>query len=208
MTVFDTTAIIQAGGYLALFGVLFAETGILIGVVLPGESLLLSAGFIAATGYLNIWLVIFIAFLAAVFGDNVGYALGKKYGPKIFVREQSFFFDKQYIGDAEAFYKTHGGKTVLLARFIPIVRTLAPILAGVGKMRYGTFLTYNLAGAAAWAASIGLIGYYSGKFIPGATQYIVPIIVGLIIISLVPVLLHQIMIFVKRSKKGSRQKSA
>jgi len=202
MNIFDATTIIQTGGYIALFATLFAETGILVGIVLPGESLLLSAGFLAATGYLNIWLVVPVAFLAAALGDNLGYFLGEKYGPKVFVKESSLFFDKKYIEDSKEFYEAHGGKAVILARFVPIIRTVAPILAGVGEMKYVTFLGYNVVGAAAWATVIGLAGYYSGKFIPGAAQYVVPIIIGLIVISLLPALIHRVIVLIeKKSKK-------
>ena len=189
MNFLDTTTIIQAGGYAAIFAILFGETGVLIGFFLPGDSLLFTAGFLASSGHLNIIVLIIISFFAAVFGDTLGYALGKKYGHKIFKRQDSFFFHQDHITKAEKFYTKHGGKTIIFARFLPVIRTAAPIFAGVGKMPYGRFVAYNLIGATLWTVSLSLFGYYLGKVIPNADRYVLPIIFGVIILSVFPSLI-------------------
>lgn len=189
MNLFDTVAILEASGYAGLFGIIFSETSVLIGFFLPGDSLLFGAGFLASAGYLNITLVILVTFVAAVLGDSVGYALGRKYGYKIFKREDSLFFHKDNIERAGRFYEAHGGKTVVIARFLPIIRTITPILAGVGRMPYPTFVGYNVLGAMIWTVSLSLFGYYLGKFIPGPDRYLLPIIVGVIVLSVLSLLI-------------------
>jgi len=186
MSFLDPTTILTTTGYIGLFLAVFAETGLLIGLILPGDSLLFIAGFFASTGHLQIALVIIIAFVAAVIGDSVGYMLGKKYGPAVFAREDSFFFKKSYVSRAQLFYEKHGAKTVVFARFMPIVRTFAPIFAGIGNMKYPLFVTYNILGAAAWTCSMSLFGYFLGKKVANADKYVLPIIVGLIVVSMLP----------------------
>jgi len=183
---FDLIALIKAAGYLGLFGIIFAESGLFFGFFFPGDSLLFTAGFLASKGFLNIYLLIAITFLAAVLGDNTGYWFGKKTGPKIFTRENSLLFHKDHIIKAENFFKKYGPKTIIFARFVPIVRTFAPILAGVGKMHYQTFFIYNLVGGALWTAGLSLLGYFLGQLVPSIDKYLLPIVALIIIISVLP----------------------
>lgn len=182
----DLASFIRTIGYLGLFGIVFAESGLLVGFFLPGDSLLFTAGFLASQHYFNIWIVIAGCFLAAVLGDNVGYAFGQRIGPRIFRREQSLLFNSRNLERARRFYETHGGKTIVLARFLPVIRTFVPILAGVGMMRYSVFFFYNLTGGALWAIGLPLAGYFLGRLIPGVDRYLIPIILFIIIISALP----------------------
>jgi len=183
---FDLVALIKSAGYLGLFLIIFAESGLFFGFFLPGDSLIFTAGFLASQGYFNVWVLCLLLFLAAVVGDSVGYAFGYRIGPAIFSKENSFFFRRSHLDSAHAFFERHGGKSIILARFIPAVRTFTPILAGVGKMNYSHFLFYNLIGGLIWAVGITLMGYYMGKSIPNVDRYIVPIIFVIIFVSLLP----------------------
>ena len=183
---FDLEMLIKTGGYLGLFGIIFAESGLLIGFFLPGDSLLFTAGFLASQGFLDITLLCLILFIAAVAGDNVGYVFGKRVGPKIFKKEKSLFFNKEYVVKAENYFKRYGGKTIVIARFIPAVRTFAPIVAGVGKMPYATFFFYNILGGLMWAVGLTLAGYFLGQIIPSADKYILPIVALIVIVSILP----------------------
>lgn len=185
-------SLIESVGYFGLFGIVFAESGLLIGAFLPGDSLLFTAGFLASQGIFNIWVLVLILFIAAVLGDNVGYAFGNKVGPKIFKKENSLLFHKNNLIKAEAFYEKHGPFTIVLARFIPIIRTFAPIIAGVGKMNYRTFLVYNIFGGFLWTVSLTLGGYYLGQLIPNVDKYLLPIIAGIVFISVLPPLWHMV----------------
>lgn len=187
---FNLVSIITTGGYLAVTGIVFAESGLFVGFFLPGDSLLFTAGFLASQGYLNIVLLVVLSFIAAVAGDSVGYAIGKRLGPKIFVKDDSLFFNKDHIMRAHAFYEKHGGRAITIARFMPVVRTFAPVIAGVGGMRYRSFLFYNVLGAALWAIGIPLLGYFAGAFIPNVDHYMLPIIMGIILISFAPSIIH------------------
>lgn len=187
---FDLASFIRAAGYLGLFVVVFAESGLFIGFFLPGDSLLFTAGFLASQGYFHIAFLALLSFLGATLGDNVGYAFGRRVGVKIFTKEDSFFFHKDHLLRAKRFYETHGGKALILARFMPVVRTFAPILAGVGEMRYGTFFFYNMIGAATWGMGLPLLGYYLGSAIPGIDRYLFPIIVAIIFFSILPTAIH------------------
>jgi membrane-associated protein len=189
---FDIEKLIQSVGYLGVFAIVFAESGLFFGVFLPGDSLLFTAGFLASQGYFSFPILVVGCFIAAVFGDNVGYAFGKKVGGKIFNREDSFWFHKKHLQTAEKFYEKHGGKTIILARFVPIVRTFAPIVAGVGNMKYESFLIYNLVGGFIWAVGITTAGYFLGKIIPGIDEYLLPIVVLIVILSLLPTIYHLI----------------
>lgn len=184
MSIFTPLSIIQTGGYALIFGIVFAETGFLLGFLLPGDSLLFTAGFLASVGYLNIFWLILTCFAASVLGDNFSYALGKKYGHKVFKKQDSIFLHPDHIGKAEKFYKNHGGKTIIFARFLPFVRTAAPLLAGVGKMPFTTFIVYSLSGGALWTISFCVLGYYFGRAIPDAEQYVWPILLSIIGLSL------------------------
>lgn len=183
---FDLPELIRAAGYLGLFGIVFAETGLLIGFFLPGDSLLFTAGVLAGEGYLNVYLLLIILSAAAIIGDSVGYAIGRKLGPKIFSKEQSILFNKQHIHKAQVYFDKHGPKTIILARFIPVIRTFAPTIAGVAKMNYGVFLLYNIVGGLLWVVSLTLLGYWLGVKVDNVDKYIIPVVGLIIIISLLP----------------------
>lgn len=187
---FDLKELIQSVGYIGIFAIVFAESGLLIGAFLPGDSLLFTAGFLASQDILSLPLLLVITFVAAVAGDSVGYATGKRYGHRIFKKADSFFFSHKHIDRAEAFYARHGGKALILARFTPIVRTLAPILAGVGKMPYRKFLSYNVVGGLVWAVGITALGYFLGKSVPDVDKYLLPAIVVIVAVSLAPSIFH------------------
>jgi len=178
------------GGHFAIWAVVFAESGLFIGFFLPGDSLLFTAGFLASQGFLNIQLLVVGAFICAVVGDNVGYATGHKFGRRLFRKEDSWLFHKKHLLTAQKFYDKHGKKTVVLARFMPIVRTFAPIIAGIGAMHYRTFIAYNLIGGFAWTFGITLLGYFLGQVIPDVDKYLLPIIVVIVVVSLAPSVLH------------------
>ena len=186
----DLESFIKTAGYLGLFFIVFAESGLFIGFFLPGDSLLFTAGFLASQGYLNIWILAPITFIAAILGDNFGYAFGRRVGPVIFRREDSILFHKDHLERASKFYATHGPKTLVLARFLPIIRTFAPILAGVGQMHYRVFFTYNILGAVLWALGMTVLGYLLGATVPNADKYLIPIILAIIIVSILPTLYH------------------
>ncbi len=183
---------IRTIGYLGVFAIIFAESGLLVGFFLPGDSLLFTAGFLASLNppvfSLPVLLVGF--FLAAVIGDSVGYAFGRRVGVKLFQRENSLLFNQKNILRAQAFYEKHGGKAIVLARFIPIVRTFAPIVAGIGTMHYPRFLAFNLVGGLLWAVGVTLAGYFLGSAIPDIDRYLLPIVVLIVIVSVTPAALH------------------
>lgn len=183
---FDTVILLKTVGYLGLFAIVFAESGLLIGLFLPGDSLLFTAGILASQGYFNIFAVIAISFTAAVVGDAVGFYFGRKVGPRIFTRDDSIFFQRAHLGRAEKFYTEHGGKTLVLARFMPVIRTLAPIIAGVSNMRYTAFVTYNIIGAVLWGIGLPAAGYFLGRIIPGIDRYLIPIVILIVVLSFAP----------------------
>ncbi len=187
---FDLVSLIKTAGYLGLFGIIFAESGLFVGFFFPGDSLLFTAGFLASQGFLRLLPLMAIVFAGAVLGDSFGYAFGRKVGPAIFKKEDSVIFHKDHLERARLFYEKHGGKTIILARFMPIVRTFAPILAGVGKMRYSVFLTYNLVGGFLWSIGLTGGGYWLGSAIPNADKYLLPIIILIIFLSILPSLIH------------------
>lgn len=181
--------LIRAGGYLALFLIVFAETGLLAGFFLPGDSLLVTAGLIASApdGPLELLPLIGLLCAAAVAGDSAGYAIGFHLGPRIFNREDSWLFHKDHLVRTRRFYEKHGPKTIVLARFVPFVRTFAPTVAGVGRMRYPLFLFYNVAGGIGWVLSMTLTGFLLGRLIPDIERYLHLLIGAVILISLIPV---------------------
>lgn len=193
----DLVKIIESIGYLGLFAVIFAESGLLVGFFLPGDSLLFTAGFLASQGFFNILLLTPMTFIAAVAGDSVGYAFGQKVGPRLFKREDSIFFHRKHLIRAKNFYDKHGGKTITIARFLPVVRTFAPIVAGIGQMPYKKFLAYNLLGGFLWAVCIPFAGYFLGSLIPSVDKYLLPIIVVIVLASIAPSVIHLI-----RERKG------
>ncbi len=177
-------------GYLGIFAIVFAESGLLIGFFLPGDSLLFTAGFLASQGIFDIKILAFLCFIGAVLGDSVGYAFGHKVGRRLFHRKDSLLFHKDNLLKAEKFYEKHGKKTIVIARFMPMIRTFAPIVAGVGNMDYKTFLSYNIFGGLLWGIGITLSGYYLGNLIPDVDKYLLPIVAGIIIISVAPTAIH------------------
>lgn len=185
---FDIVSIIQAAGYLGLFAIIFAESGLFFGFFLPGDSLLFTAGLLASQGLLKIYFLMPLLFAAAVLGDSTGYWLGRKLGPMIFKKEDSFFFHKKHIERTKVFYARYGTKTIIIARFVPIVRTFAPILAGVGQMEYRTFITYNILGGAFWAIGVSGLGFFLGNVLPGTEKYLHFIIALIIFVSFLPIL--------------------
>jgi len=193
MPYLDLAELIRTVGYLGVFTIVFLESGLLIGFFFPGDSLLFTAGFLASQGYLDISILVIGSFIFAVAGDSIGYFIGKKLGPKIFNKEKSIFFHKKHLASAQKFYDKHGGKTIILARFVPVIRAFAPVVAGVGKMDYKKFVTFNLVGGALWAIGVTLAGFYLGKLIPDVDKYLLPI-VGLIIIASVLPGLHHILV--------------
>lgn len=186
---FDVTHMIQVGGLLLIALIIFAESGMMVGFFFPGDTLLFSAGILAASGQLPIvWTLIVIA-AAAILGDNIGYQIGKSLGPKLF-KKDSLVFRHEYIMKAEKFYEKYGTKTMLIAHFVPVVRTFAPVTAGAGKMDRKQFFIFDTIGDIAWALLVTLTGYYIGSRIPGIEHYIEPVLLAIIIIFLAPTLYH------------------
>src|SRR5215471_16920506 len=190
--VYDVQAIVRVGGLLALVAVIFAETGLLVGFFLPGDSLLVTAGLFSTSAnpeqapLLNIVWLNLLAMAAAVVGDTVGYWIGAKSGPRIFTREQSLFFSKKHLLRTKDFYERHGGKTIIIARFLPFVRTFAPVVAGVGRMDYRRFLSFNVFGGIGWVFSMTMLGFSLGKIFPGMNKQIDKVIILIIFVSLLP----------------------
>ncbi len=184
----DLPALVQWAGYVGLTIIIFAETGLLVGFFLPGDSLLVTAGLLAADPAfgLNIWLLGAILTVAAIVGDSVGYSVGRAAGARIFTREDSIFFNKKHLLRAHAFYEKHGGKTIILARFMPIVRTFAPVVAGVGEMHYRSFVAYNIVGGTLWIWSMLLIGWFLARSVPGVAEHIEKVILLVIFLSILP----------------------
>lgn len=192
----DPQQLIRSGGILIIAAIIFAESGLLIGFFLPGDSLLFIAGVMASSaaasrfeGFqpLNIYVLIPVVFIAAVAGDQVGYMFGSKVGPRLFTREDSRFFHKDHLVRAERFFEKYGSKTIVIARFVPIVRTFAPIVAGIGSMKYHTFVLYNVVGGFLWAVGVTLAGYFLGNVIGDDIDvYLLPLVALIVAISLVP----------------------
>ena len=186
--ILDPITIIKTLGLIGVFIIVFAETGLFFGFFFPGDSLLFTAGLLASQHLINVEILVIGAFICAVLGDSVGYWFGKKVGPKIFNKEDSIFFHKKHVENAQNFYDKYGNKTIFLARFVPIVRTFAPIVAGVGQMKYKNFLTYNIIGGFVWTFGMVWGGYFLGKIIPNVDKYILPIIFIIIFISILPII--------------------
>lgn len=184
--VFEPLVIIKTLGALGVFAIIFLETGAFFGFFLPGDSLLFTAGFLASKGYVSLPVLLIGSFIAAVIGDSVGYAFGRKIGPALFAREDSRFFNKKHVEKAHDFYVKYGKKTIIIARFMPIIRTFAPIVAGVANMEYKTFLTFNVIGGFAWTFLMLIAGYALGSTVPDPDKYILPIILVIIVVSAVP----------------------
>jgi len=175
-------------GIVGVIGVVFAETGLFFGFFLPGDSLLFTAGFLASQHQISFAWLLIGTFLAAVLGDTVGYAFGKKIGPTIFTKDNSLFFDKKHIARAQHFYEKYGKKTIILARFIPIIRTFAPVVAGIGNMTYRTFISFNIIGGLAWTELMLWLGFGFGSIIPNPDRYVIPAVLVIIVVSATPAL--------------------
>ena len=196
--------------YVVIFGIVFSESGLLIGLFFPGDSLLFTAGFLASKNivgtnqnYLNLWILIGVTFAGAIIGDSVGYSFGHRIGRRIFTKPDSRFFKKENLEKAERFYEKYGVKTIIIARFVPIIRTFAPIVAGVGKMKYKTFFSFNVIGGALWSLIIPIAGFYLYKLIPNVDKYLLLIIILIILVSAIPALTE---ILKERKKKGGVKK--
>ncbi|MCU0625662.1 MAG: VTT domain-containing protein [Gemmatimonadaceae bacterium] len=185
----DLPALVQWAGYVGMTAIIFTETGLLIGFFLPGDSLLVTAGLLSATHPefgLNVWSLGAILTVAAIVGDTVGYHIGKFTGPRIFTRPDSLLFKRDHLLKAQAFYEKHGGKTIILARFVPIIRTFAPLVAGVGQMEYKRFLSYNVVGGFLWIWSMLFLGYGLGATVPGIAKHAEKVILVVIFLSILP----------------------
>ena len=184
----DIPSLVKAGGYIGLTAIIFAETGLLVGFFLPGDSLLVTAGLLSTQPQfgLNMWLLGVILTIAAILGNSVGYAIGRFTGPRLFTRDDSLLFKKKHLFRAQTLYEKHGGQILILARFMPIVRTFVPVVAGMAKMNYRAYTAYNVLGAVAWIWSMLFIGYFLGRYIPGVEHHIEKVILVVIFISLLP----------------------
>jgi membrane-associated protein len=187
-TLLDPRTLITTLGTFGVIAVIFIETGLFFGFFFPGDSLLFLSGFFASLHYLPLSGLLIGAFAAAVIGDSVGYAIGRKIGPALFTKEDSVLFNRKHIARAEHFYEKHGKKTIILARFIPIIRTFAPVVAGIGNMKYRTFISYNIIGGFVWTWALLLFGYAFGSLIPNPDTYIYPTVAVIILISAAPAL--------------------
>ena len=199
MQLLDPKFLVETLGLVGTVSIVFAESGLFFGFFLPGDSLLFTAGLLSSQGLISLLPLLFLSFLAAFLGDNVGYWFGKKIGPKIFNKEDSFFWNKKHITKSQIFFEKYGKKAIILARFIPIVRTFTPILAGVGLMEYKTFIRYNIVGGFLWTFGMILLGFFFGSLIPNPDKYLLPVIAAIIFISFIPPLLEII-----RARKQSR----
>lgn len=185
-------ALIQSVGLVGVTAIVFAENGLLIGFFLPGDSLLFTAGFLASQGFFNIWLLLGLLTAASIIGTSVGYSFGRRWGRRLFTRPNSRFFKHENLMKAEEFYERHGAKTIVLARFIPIVRTFAPIVAGIGQMSYAKFALYNILGGLFWVTSVTGLGYWLGGRVPNIDRYLLPVIAVIILLSIAPGIYHML----------------
>lgn len=186
---FDVTHILQTGGLLILFLIIFAESGMLVGFLFPGDTLLFSAGILAAAGKLSLPEVLVVIAGAAILGDNIGYLIGKHMGPRLF-KKDSAIFRHDYIMRAESFFEKYGTKTMMLSHFIPFVRTFAPVTAGAGNMNHKQFILFDAIGCISWTLLVTLVGYYIGSKVPGIEKLIEPILIGIILLFLIPTIYH------------------
>lgn len=183
----DLPALIQWAGYVGLTAIIFVETGLFFGFFLPGDSLLVTAGLLASQGFgLDVYVLGALLNIAAILGDNTNYWIGRYMGPRVFTREESLFFRRRHVERAHDFYERNGAKTIVLARFMPIIRTFAPLVAGVARMSYRTFLTYSVLGGTLWIWSMLFIGYFLGRYIPGVEKHVEIVILVVIFISILP----------------------
>ena len=174
-------------GYALIAGIVFAESGLLVGLFLPGDSLLFTVGVVAGAGQLDILQICLLLVVCSIVGDQTSYFLGYRTGPRIFSKPDSLFFKKQYIHDTQAFYEKHGGKTLIYAKFVPIIRTFAPFMAGVARMRYSRFVAFNVIGGLSWVLLATLGGYFLGSY-PFVRRHFEKIVLGIVVVSVVPVI--------------------
>ncbi len=187
---FDITHLLQTGGLLVIALIIFAESGMMVGFLFPGDTLLFSAGILAASGKLSLASTILVIAVAAIAGDNVGYQIGKHLGRRLFTKSDGIIFRHEYIMRTEAFYKKYGSKTMLLAHFIPVVRAFAPVTAGAGNMPISKYVLFDAIGDIAWATLVTLAGFFIGSRIPGIEKIIDPLLIGIVIVFLAPTLYH------------------
>lgn len=185
----DPETIAQAGLVLITL-IVFIESGLLVGFFLPGDTLLFTVGILAAQGQFNVWVAIAAIAVAAIIGDNVGYTIGKYSGKRMFTKEDGILFKHEYVERAQKFYEKHGGKTIILARFVPIVRTFAPLVAGIGRMDRRLFVIYNVVGALLWSISVTLAGYFVGGRFPDLIHYLEYVFIGIVVFSFAPAIMH------------------
>jgi len=185
----DPIVIIKTVGLLGVFLAVCLESGVFFGFFLPGDTLLFAAGIFASQGFFLLPVVIIGCAIAAIIGDSIGYWTGKKMGRSLFEKNASFFFNKNRVDDAEHFYHKYGAVTIIIARFIPVIRTFAPIVAGVGRMQYKTFVAYNIIGGVLWATFVPILGFYLGSMIPNPDKYLLPVVLLVFFFSFVPVLM-------------------
>ena len=184
----DPDRLIEAFGTVGVLLIVFVESGLLIGFFLPGDSLLFTAGLLSAAGTLpDLWILLVTIPLAAIAGDQVGYAIGRKAGPAVFSRPDSRFFRQEYVVKAESYFERYGPRTIVLARFVPIVRTFAPVMAGVARMRYATFVKFNIIGGVAWGVGLTLLGYYLGQ-VEFVAANLEAVLVGIVALSVLPII--------------------
>jgi membrane-associated protein len=183
--------LVRVGGYVGLTAIIFAETGLLVGFFLPGDSLIVTAGLLSAQPQfgLNVYVLGVLLTVAAIIGNTVGYAIGRATGPRLFTRDDSLLFKKKHLYRAHDFYQKHGGKTLVIARFMPIVRTFVPVVAGLGNMPLKAYTAYNVLGAIAWIWSMLFIGHFLGRVVPGIDKHIEPMILVIVALSLLPALI-------------------
>lgn len=186
----DLVELIRTFGYLGLFFVIFSESGLFFGFFFPGDSVLFTAGFLASQNILNIWILVPLMMIAAIGGDSTGFWMGGKFGGWLMKKKDSFFFKRKYLLEAQTFYEKHGGKTLILARFIPAVRTFVPIVAGMANMKYASFIKFNIIGGILWGTGMTLLGYFLGAMIPNVDRYLLPIVAVIIIVSVLPGVIH------------------
>lgn len=200
----DVQGLIQWGGYLGLSIIVFVETGLLVGFFLPGDSLLVTAGLFAAKGDLNIVYLNLLLMTMAILGDATGYLIGKKLGPALFRRDDSLLFKKKHLIKTHEFYEKHGGKTIIIARFVPIIRTFAPVVAGIGQMPYRRFAAFNIIGGIGWVFSMTMIGYSLIKMFPDIEKHLHIVIVVVVFLSILPGIIE----FLRERKRAQRVKNA
>ena len=204
---FDVSHIIQAGGLLLIAAIIFAESGMFVGFFFPGDTLLLTAGIFASQGKLPLALTILVVAAAAIAGDNTGYHIGRRFGRRVFKQEDGIFFRRAYVERAEAFYRRYGSRTMLIAHFVPVVRTFVPPVAGVAHMDYKKFVLFDAIGDTAWAVIVTLIGYWFGTKIPNIDHYIILAVLGVMALTLGPTLYHVVKALLEKRRTKSKASS-